>query len=248
MLLKDKVALVTGAGAGIGRAIAKAYGVRGAKVMVTDLNGDNAATVAQEIVASGGTATSARLDVTDRDQQVAVVTEVEKKFGRLDIAANNAGITIPAARVGELAHEQWAKVLHVDLDGVFNGVKAQLPAMLRAGGGTIVAISSIAGKRGLWGMAPYAAAKHAVIGLMETVAWEYGKERIRTVSVGPAYIKTGLEDNIPEEIRKTLPGMHALGRMGEPEEVANAVAFVSSDEASFITGSYVALDGGSLAR
>ena len=124
MLLKDKVALVTGAGAGIGRAIAKAYGARGARVMVTDLNAGNAAKVAQEIVASGGTAKSARLDVTDREQQVALVAQVEKQFGRLDIAANNAGITIPAKRVGELPYEQWAKVLHVDLDCVFYGVKA----------------------------------------------------------------------------------------------------------------------------
>jgi NAD(P)-dependent dehydrogenase (short-subunit alcohol dehydrogenase family) len=97
-------------------------------------------------------------------------------------------------------------------------------------------------------MAPYAAAKHAVIGLMQTIAWEYGNERIRALAVGPAYIKTGLEENVPAEIRKQLPGMHALGRMGEPEEVANTVAFLSSDEASFITGSYVAVDGGYLAR
>ena len=159
MLLKDKAALVTGGGSGIGRAIAKAYAARGAKVMVTDLNADSAAKVAREIVASGGTATSAQLDVTDRDQHVALVTQVEKQFGRLDIAANNAGITNPAARVGELTYDQWAKVLHVDLNGVFYGVKAQLPAMLRAGGGTVIAISSIAGKRGLWGMAPYAAAQ-----------------------------------------------------------------------------------------
>jgi NAD(P)-dependent dehydrogenase (short-subunit alcohol dehydrogenase family) len=248
MLLKDKVALVTGAGSGIGRAIAKAYAARGAKVLVTDLNVDNAAKVASEIKTAGGTADSAHLDVTNREQQLEAVAKAEKAFGKLDIACNNAGITVPAVRVGELSHEQWAKVMRVDLDGVFYGVKAQIPAMLRAGGGTIVTISSIAGKRGLWGMAPYAAAKHAVIGLMQTIAWEYGNERIRALAVGPAYIKTGLEENIPAEIRKQLPGMHALGRMGEPEEVANTVAFLSSDEASFITGSYVAVDGGYLAR
>lgn len=248
MLLKDKVALVTGAGSGIGRAIAKAYAARGAKVLVTDLNADNAAKVAGEIKSAGGAAESAHLDVTNRDQQLEVVAKAEQMFGKLDIACNNAGITVPAVRVGELSYEQWGKVMRVDLDGVFFGVKAQIPAMLRAGGGTIVTISSIAGKRGLWGMAPYATAKHAVIGLMQTVAWEYGKDRIRTVSVGPAYIKTGLEENIPADIRKQLPGMHALGRMGEVDEVANAVAFLSSDEASFITGSYVAVDGGYLAR
>ncbi len=140
------------------------------------------------------------------------------------------------------------KVRNVDLDGVFYGVRAQIPAMLRAGGGVIVTISSIAGKRGLFGMAPYAAAKHGVIGLMQTIAWEYGQQGIRALSVGPAYIATGLENNIPVEIRRTLPGMHALGRMGEPREVGDTVAWLSSDQASFLTGSYIPVDGGYLAR
>lgn len=247
-MLDGKVALVTGAGAGIGRAIAAAYADAGATVMVTDIDTGAAEAVAKEITDGGGTAASAHLDTTDPGQHEAVIAQVEERFGRLDIAANNAGVTVPATPTAELPIEQWQKVRNVDLDGVFYGVRAQIPAMLRAGGGVILVTSSIAGERGLYGMAPYAAAKHGVIGLMQTIAWEYGEQGIRALSVGPAYIKTGLEENIPEDIRRQLPGMHALGRMGEPHEVADAFVWLSSDKASFLTGSYIPVDGGYLAR
>jgi NAD(P)-dependent dehydrogenase (short-subunit alcohol dehydrogenase family) len=247
-MLEGKVALVTGAAAGIGRAIAEAYAKAGAAVMVTDIDEAGAADVASAITDAGGAAASARLDTTDPDQHASVVAEIEERFGRLDIAANNAGVTINATPTADLTLEQWEKVRAVDLDGVFFGVRAQIPAMLRAGGGVIVTTSSIAGERGLFGMAPYAAAKHGVIGLMQTIAWEYGEQGIRALAVGPAYIKTGLENHIPEEIRRTLPGMHALGRMGEPHEVADVFAWLSSDRASFMTGSYIPVDGGYLAR
>lgn len=247
-MLDGKVALVTGAGAGIGRAIAAAYADAGATVMVTDIDTGAAEAVAKEITDGGGTAASAHLDTTEPDQHEAVIAQVEERFGRLDIAANNAGVTVPATPTAELPIEQWQKVRNVDLDGVFYGVRAQIPALLRAGGGVILVTSSIAGERGLYGMAPYAAAKHGVIGLMQTIAWEYGEQGIRALSVGPAYIKTGLEENIPEDIRRQLPGMHALGRMGEPHEVADAFVWLSSDKASFLTGSYIPVDGGYLAR
>ncbi|NLF03703.1 MAG: SDR family oxidoreductase [Actinomycetales bacterium] len=248
MLLEGKVALVTGGAAGLGRAIAQSYGREGATVVVTDINTDGAAAVAQEIVAAGGKATSAHLDTTDAQAHVDLVARIEAEHGRLDIAANNAGITIPAVRTAELPLEDWQKVRSIDLDGVFYGVRAQIPAMQRAGGGVIVSTSSIAGQRGLWGMLPYSAAKHGVIGMMKTIAWEYGADNIRALAVGPAYIKTGLEDNIPEDVRVQLPGMHALGRMGEPREVGDTFAWLSSDQASFLTGSYIPVDGGYLAR
>ena len=248
MYLKDKVALVTGGAAGLGRAIAESYAREGAKVMVTDIDADGAAAVAASIKESGGTAESARLDATDPQQHVDVVAQIESTFGRLDIAANNAGITLPAVETAELSIDAWHKVRSVDLDGVFYGIKAQLPAMLRAGGGVIVSTSSIAGQRGLWGMLPYSASKHGVIGMMKTIALEYGERSIRALAVGPAYIKTGLEENIPEEVRVQLPGMHALGRMGEPREVGDTFAWLSSDQASFLTGSYIPVDGGYLAR
>ena len=248
MVLDGKIALVTGAANGLGRAIAESYAREGATVMVTDIDKDGAAAVAAAIRESGGTADSAYLDTTDPQQHLDLVAEVEKTFGRLDIAANNAGITLPAVPTAELPLEAWEKVRSVDLDGVFYGVRAQIPAMLRAGGGVIVSTSSIAGDRGLWGMLPYAAAKHGVIGMMQTIAWEYGTQGIRALAVGPAYIKTGLEENIPAAVREQLPGMHALGRMGEPREVGDTFAWLSSDQASFLTGSYIPVDGGYLAR
>jgi len=248
MYLKDKVALVTGAARGLGRAIAESYAREGAKVMVTDIDAEGAAAVAASIEESGGVARSAHLDTTDPQQHGDVVAQTVDAFGRLDIAANNAGITIPAVPTAELSIDDWHKVRSVDLDGVFYGVKAQLPVMLRNGGGVILATSSIAGTRGLWGMLPYSASKHGVIGMMKTIALEYGERGIRALAVGPAYIKTGLEENIPEDVRAQLPGMHALGRMGEPREVGDTFAWLSSDQASFLTGSYIPVDGGYLAR
>jgi len=247
-MLEGKVALVTGAAAGIGRAVAEAYAEAGASVMVTDIDESGAAEVAGAIADAGGTAAAAPLDTTDPDAHEQVVAEVEDRFGRLDIAANNAGVTVPATPTADLPLEQWKQVRGVDLDGVFYGARVQIPAMLRAGGGVILVTSSIAGERGLYGMAPYAAAKHGVVGIIQTIAWEYGEQGIRTAAIGPAYIKTGLEENIPEEIRRELPGMHALGRMGEPREVADAFVWLSSDQASFLTGCYIPVDGGYLAR
>lgn len=246
--LTGKVALVTGAGAGIGAEIAKAYARSGAAVMVTDIDVARAKAVAAEIDSAGGTAESAHLDTTDPEQHARVVDDIEARFSALDIAANNAGVTMAATPTADLTLEQWEAVRSVDLDGVFFGVRAQIPALLRAGGGVIITTSSIAGERGLPGMAPYAAAKHGVLGLMKTIAWEYGTRGIRALSVGPAFIRTGLEDNLPEDVRAALPGLHALGRVGEPHEVADAVAWLSSDQAGFITGSYIPIDGGYLAR
>lgn len=247
-MLNGKVALVTGGGAGIGRAIAHAYARAGASVMVTDVNPDTAEQVATAITESGGTAASMRLDTTDPAQHAEVVEQIENRFGKLDLAVNNAGVAVPPAPTAEVPLDRWEFVRSVDLDGVFYGVRVQIPAMLRAGGGVIITISSIAGVRGLVGMTPYTAAKHGVIGIMRTIAWEYGQQGIRTIAVGPAYIATGLENNLPEEARQQLPGLHALGRMGEPHEVADAVTWLSSDQASFLTGSYIPVDGGYLAR
>lgn len=248
MLLEGKIALVTGGAAGIGRAIAESYGRNGATVMVTDINGEGAEAVAESIRVAGGKAASAILDTTSPEQHLEVVAQIEQDFGRLDIAANNAGITINATPTADLPLEDWEKVRSIDLDGVFYGVRAQIPAMLRAGGGVIVSTSSIAGQRGLYGMLPYSAAKHGVIGMMKTIAWEYGTQGIRALAVGPAYIKTGLEEHLPTDVKEALPTMHALGRMGEPHEVADTFAWLSSDQASFLTGSYIPVDGGYLAR
>ena len=248
MLLEGKVALVTGAAKGIGRAIAESYAREGASVMVTDVDLDGALEVAETIRAGGGPAPRGQLVTPDADEHVDTIALVEKRFGRLDIAANNAGVALPPTPTADLPLQMWEAVRRVDLDGVFYGVRAQLPAMLRAGGGVIITTSSIAGERGMPGMLPYSAAKHAVIGMMQTVAWEYGSQGIRALTVGPAYIKTGLEANLPTEIVDQLPPTHALGRFGEPREVGDTFAWLSSDQASFLTGSYIPVDGGYLAR
>lgn len=241
-------ALVTGAGAGIGAATARSLAREGASVLVTDINLEAAQAVAAEIVAAGGTAIASRLDATDQQQHADAVALAEKEFGGLDVAVNNAGLTIPATNTADLTDELWHKVIDVDLHGVFYGVRAQIPALLRAGGGTIISLSSIASERALVGMSPYAAAKHAVVGLMQTIAWEYGQQGIRALSVAPAFIATGMEANLPKETADALPGMHAVGRLGRPEEVGDTIAWLASPKASFISGSNIHVDGGFLAR
>lgn len=203
--LTGRVALVTGAGAGIGRAVALAYGAAGATVVVTDINGENAETVAEEVRAAGGKAWATTLDVTDPQAHLDLVAEIESREGALHIACNNAGLTAPPVPIGEMPVELWEKVRTVDLDGTFYGMRAQAPAMARAGGGAIVSISSIAGDRGLRGMAPYAASKHGVNGLTKTLAIEYGDQNVRAVAVGPAYIATGLEQNLPRRSGTPCP-------------------------------------------
>ncbi len=245
---RQQTAIVTGAGAGIGEATARALAARGVAVLVTDIDEAAAARVAEAIAADGGTARSARLDTTDAAQHAAAIELVEREWGGLDIAVNNAGIATPPSPIAEMTDETWHRVIDVDLHGVFYGVRLQIPAMLRRGGGAIVTVSSLAGVRGLPGMAAYTASKHAVVGLTKNIALEYGEQGIRALAVGPAYIRTGLEQNLPPEVRDSLPGLHALGRMGEPAEVGEAIAWLASPEASFLTGSFIPIDGGYLAR
>ncbi|MDP3673406.1 MAG: glucose 1-dehydrogenase [Telluria sp.] len=248
MLLKGKTALVTGAGAGIGRAIALTYAAEGANVIVSDINDDWGRETVALIEGKGGRAVYQRADTARPEDHAALIETAKREFGRLDVACNNAGISGEFTPTAETTDEQWKRVIDINLSGVFYGVRAQIRAMLETGGGAIVNISSIAGQIGIEGITPYTAAKHGIVGLSKTVAWEYGKQGIRINSVGPAFINTTLVQNVPPDVREQLKATHALGRLGEPEEVANLVAWLSSDKASFITGSYYAADGGYLAR
>jgi NAD(P)-dependent dehydrogenase (short-subunit alcohol dehydrogenase family) len=248
MLLKDKVALVTGGAAGIGRTIAIVFAKEGAKVIVTDYNDEEGEKTVEMIKLDGGQAIYQHLDVTNPENHETVVAAACKEFGRLDIACNNAGISGEFRLTAEHTPETWQKVIDINLTGVFYGVRAQIPAMLNNGGGSIVNIASILGQVGLEEISPYVAAKHGVVGLTKNVALEYGSKGIRCNSVGPAFIKTTLVNNLPKDVRSQLESMHALGRMGETEEVANLAAWLSSDRASFITGNYYAVDGGYLSR
>ena len=248
MLLQGKTALVTGAAMGIGRAIAQSFAREGASVLVCDIVDDEGRQTVATIEAAGGRATYCRLDVTQTADHERAIADAERLFGGLDIACNNAGISGEFRLTAEHTPATWQQVIDINLTGVFYGVHAQIPAMLRRGGGSIVNISSILGQVGIEQLAPYVAAKHGVVGLTRTVALEYGRQGIRCNAVGPAFIKTRLVDNVPPEGRQGLADLHALGRLGEVTEVAELVCWLASDRASFVTGNYHAADGGYLSR
>ena len=247
-MLAGKSALVTGGAKGIGRAIALAYAREGANVVVADLDDGEAENTIRLIEQRGGSAFYQRADATCAEDHDALVAAALAAFGRLDIACNNAGIRGETALTADLTLEQWQQVIDVNLTGVFLGIRSQIPAMLRNGGGAIVNVASILGKVGRKGIAPYVSAKHGVVGLTQTVAWEYGSAGIRINCVGPGYINTSWTQQHEPARRAALAAQHAPGRLGEAEEVAELVVWLSSDRASFVTGTYYAVDGGYLAR
>ena len=247
-LLSGKVALVTGAGDGIGREVALTYAKQGARVIVSDINDQTGRETAKAISAQGGEALYAHADTRRPEDHEAIIKAALSSYGRLDIACNNAGIGGEPGLAGDLTDRQWQDVIDINLTGVFYGVRAQINAMLKTGGGAIVNISSILGQAGFENATPYVAAKHGVVGLTKAIAWEYGTRGLRINSVGPGFIKTQLLDRLPKEFLDMGPSLHALGRFGERREVAALVAWLSSDQASFITGGYYPVDGGYLAK
>jgi NAD(P)-dependent dehydrogenase (short-subunit alcohol dehydrogenase family) len=248
-ILEDKVALVTGAGSGIGRAIALQYAGEGAKVVVSDIDEKGGADTVARIRQRDGRAIFFRADTSKAADGEALVAAAVKELGALHVAVNNAGIAGPPAPVGEYPIDGWDKVIAINLSGVFYGMRYQIPAMLKAGGGSIINIASILGQVGFATASAYVAAKHGVVGLTQNAALEYGAQKIRVNAVGPGFIKTPLLDkNLTAEVMQMLAARHALGRLGEPEEVAELCTWLASDKASFVTGAYYAVDGGYLAQ
>ena len=243
---EGKTALVTGGGSGLGEAISKDLAKNGASVVVVDINLDGATRVANEITATGGTAAPFQGNTAVAEDSRKAVDFAVATYGSLNYAVNNAGIGGANAPVGDVDIQDWDRVIAINLSGVLYGMRYQIPAILAAGAseGAIVNMASIHGTVAAPGNAAYTAAKHGVVGLTKNAAAEYGAQGLRVNAIGPGYIDTPLLAAAPKEVVNGLEAKHPLGRLGQPEEIANVTTFLLSDKASFMTGSYVLVDGG----
>lgn len=248
-LLENKTAVVTGAGSGIGRAIAVLYAKEGARVVVSDVDEKGGNETADLIAQAGGKASFFRADTSSAEDNRRLVDEAVKRFGGLHLAVNNAGIGGPLADTGDYPIDGWDKVIAINLSGVFYGLRYQIPAMLNSGGGSIVNMASILGQVATPMSPAYVAAKHGVIGLTKAAALSYANRKVRVNAIGPGYIRTPLiEKSLDEAAINALIGLHPIGRLGEANEVAELALWLISDKASFVTGAYYAVDGGYLAQ
>ncbi|WP_395106185.1 SDR family NAD(P)-dependent oxidoreductase [Actinomadura sp. SCN-SB] len=238
-----KVVLVTGAGSGIGRASAEAFGREGASVAVADIDRSVAEETAEAIVKAGGTAEPFTADVADEDAVNALIGAVVERFGGLDVAHNNAGIEGAHLPMAEMPLEDWQRTLAVNLTGVFLCMKAEIPVMLERGG-AIVNTASASGLVGGWNLAGYTAAKHGVVGLTRAAACDYGERGIRINAVCPGAIDTPFLAELPQPFLQRLTEGHPIGRLGRAEEIADAVLWLASDRASFVIGQALQVDGG----
>lgn len=243
MRLKDKVAIITGSTKGIGMETAKTFAREGAKVVVCGTRENAIKEVVEEIKAMGAEAIGFKVDVSKRTQVDEMVAEVKKAWGRVDILVNNAGITADAM-LKKMTEEQFDKVININLKGVFNCAQAVLETMTEQGSGVILNASSVVGLYGNVGQTNYAAAKWGVIGMTKTWAKELGRKGIRVNAVAPGFIMTPMTEVLPEKVLDMMKEKAPLQRLGKPEDIANAYLFLASDEASFITGTVLSVDGG----
>lgn len=244
---KGKVAFVTGAGSGIGRATALAFASAGTSVAVADISEESSCETAQLIEEQGGRAVAVKCDVTKAEEVKTALDQTIKEFGRLDFAFNNAGIEQRNAAVADFEEDEWNRIIDTNLRGAFLCMKYEIPLLLKQGGGAIVNVSSGAGVIGIKGGAAYTAAKHGVIGLTKSAALDYAAQNIRVNAVAPGYIDTPMMDRFTggtTEGQKKVIAQEPIGRMGQPEEIANAVVWLCSDASSFIVGHALIIDGG----
>jgi NAD(P)-dependent dehydrogenase (short-subunit alcohol dehydrogenase family) len=249
--MQDKVAMVMGGGAGTGRATALAFAREGARVVVADINRDGADETLRQIESGGGEGLALACDMANPEDIIGVVSGTRDHFGALHMVSNNAALGVPNKPVTALEEKEWDRCMSVTLKGVWLAMKYQLPLIENSGGGAIVNIASVSGIRGEVMQSAYAAAKGGVITLSKAVSAEYAKRGIRINTVCPGGINSGgmqfYLEKMPEMRDKTL-NAHAMGRLAEPEEIADAVVFLCSDKASFITGHDLVVDGGVLVR
>ncbi|MBB1284091.1 SDR family oxidoreductase [Flavisolibacter sp. BT320] len=245
--LENKVAIITGASSGIGKAAASLLAAEGAKVVIADINEKSGQEAVEEIKKAGGEAFFVKADSSSVEDNEKLVAKTIEQYGSLDIAVNNAGIGGPLGATGEYPVEGWQKVIDINLSGVFYGLRYQITAMLKKGG-SIINVASILGHAGTRQSPAYVAAKHGVVGLTKAAALEYADKGVRVNAIGPGYIQTPLLDSLDEATLNALIGLHPIGRLGKAEEVAELILWLASSRASFVTGSYYPVDGGYLAQ
>lgn len=247
----DSIALVTGAASGIGRATALLLAKRNTTVVVSDVNTEGGQQTVEQIKGADGDAQFVRCDVGRPDDVERLFDSITDAYGRLDIAVNNAGIEGEQASTADCTLENWTRVIDINLRGTWLCMKHEVPLMRAGGRGWIVNVASIAGLIGFRGLPAYVASKHGMIGLTKNAALEYARDGIRVNAVCPGAIRTPMIDRVTHgdsDFERSLIDAHPIGRMGEPEEIAALICWLSSDEASFITGQAIAADGGYVAQ
>ncbi len=242
MRLENKVVVITGAGSGIGKETALLFAKEGAKVVVADVN-EKAGEEIVEQIRKNGDGFFIKLDVSNREQSKLMAKTTLEKYGKIDVLINNAGI-VQDAFVSKMTEQQWDRVIDVNLKGVFNCIQSVAEIMMNQGSGVIINTSSIVGLNGNVGQVNYAATKAGLIGMTKTLAKELGKKGIRVNAVAPGFIATPMTAAVPEKILEMMKEKTPLRRLGEPRDIANAYLYLASDEANFVNGAVLCVDGG----